>query len=667
MELKLSRKLETKRIISKKPVTTKRFELKSFVLGLLRRPTEASTTSAWNFLIVFALFFIMFGILAWQLVNLQVINGKELLAQSETNQVKVDTIAANRGVVFDRNGVKLVENIASSKLYLSIEPYEDAGNSLNNELLAKTSDTLWGILGESWAKTSKDNTITYSSIMEKVLKVYADSPYFTSILIANDLSNDTIIRIKAASEDLPGVYIDDGSKRSYPFKDAISAVLGYTGEATSDDIKNLSYVNATDIVGRTGLERQYDETLAGEDGKIAWEVDSQGRKVSNNGLVLSEPVSGENLYLTIDMDVQNKLYELLKAGVEETGSAGGAGVIEDVNTGEIIAMVTYPTYDNNLFIGGISVKDYASLINNKSNPLLNRAIGAQEPPGSTFKTIVATGALDTGTITKDTKYTSISNYKFSNGAHFPEYMNHSYGVLNVIDALSVSSNIFFCETIRHWNIDALVPYMQKFGIGQTTGIDLPGEAKGRLPSPANKFLLATTTSPWLDPVWYPEGDSCNSVIGQGITLVTPLQMANWVAAIANEGTLYQPHIAQYFVDENGNKTEIPTVVLQKNIAGKAAFDVVKEGMWSVVNGSRAFIPQLGNLGVEVAAKTGTAEFGALDKNGNYTHTHAWTTGFFPYDNPKYSFTLFLEDGGLSLNATKIAKEMISWMVKAGKI
>ncbi len=668
MDLKFSKQLDvTPKKILKAVSKPKIGDIKKRAKDLFMRTTDSVKASPWNYLLAFFLFFLIFGVLIWQLARLQIVEGEEMLAKSENNQIRLESTAAYRGVIFDRNGVKLVENITSSNLYLSIEPYESVRGKLDESKLGEVSNTLRGILGDSWNKTSKDGSATYSSIMERVQKIYEESPYFTAILIASDLSNDTVIKIKAQFESLPGAYIDDGSKREYPFKDSISAVLGYTGEVTAEDLDVFDYVSATDIVGRSGLERKYDEILAGEDGKVAWEVDSQGRKISDEGLVVSEPVSGQNMYLTIDMDVQKKMYELLAAGVKNVDATGGAGIIEDVNTGEIIAMVTYPSYDNNLFTGGISAKDYAKLVKNTANPLLNRAVGAQIPPGSTFKTIVSVGALDTGAVTRNTKYVSTSSYKFSNGASFQEYMNHSYGTLNLIDALSVSSNVFFCEVIRHWDMNALVPYMEKFGIGKLTGIDIPGEGAGRLPSPANKLLLATTSSPWLDPIWYPEGDSCNSVIGQGITLATPIQMVNWVSAIANEGTLYKPHIAKYFVDENGNKTEVLAEVLQSNIAGKEAFDITKEGMWSVVNGSRAFIPMLGNLGVEVAAKTGTAEFGALNKKGQYEHTHAWTTGFFPYDKPKYAFVLFLEDGGLSLNATKIAKEMISWMVKEGKI
>lgn len=667
MNLRFSKNLETtkKKAVSRKNISGK-VDIKVLAKNIWKSDPGQRSSSSWNYLIVFVLFFGVFAVLLWQLSSLQIAQGDVMLAKSENNQVKIESIPAYRGVMFDRNGVKLVENVSSVNLYIMIDRYLNQGD-LNNELLQKATDTLGGILGNHWKRTSDDQSVEYSSMMERILKIHGESPYFTDILIASDLSNDEVIKIKANAENLLGIYIDDGSKRSYPYKELLSSILGYTGDVTTEDLTKLSYVNSTDVVGRTGLEREYDEQLAGKDGQMAWEVDALGKKISNEGLVLENPVSGKNMYLTLDVSVQNKMYEALQAGVKSAKAVGGAGIIEDVNTGEIVAMVTYPSYDNNLFIGGISVKDYSALLNDSSNPLMNRAVAAQVPPGSTFKTMVATSALDAGAINRYTLYTSSSGYRFSSGALFQEYHGHAYGTLNVVEALMVSSNIYFCEVIRHWDMNALVPYLEKFGIGKVTGIDIPGEMSGRLPSPANKLMLANSTSPWLDPIWYPEGDSCNSVIGQGITLVTPIQMSNWMAAIANKGTLYKPHIAKYFVDENNNKTDVPVEVLQSNIAGSKAFDITREGMWSAVNGGRASIGSLAGLGISVAAKTGTAEFGALNKEGNYEHTHSWVGGFFPYDNPKYSYSIFLEDGGESINAVRVIRDVISWMVKEGKI
>ncbi len=665
MELKFSKKIEkkpSKRIAS--GLNLQDFKVKHALKKAFMSPGGTESASRWSYIFIFILFFGVFAVLLWQLSVLQVKMGAEMLAKSENNQVKIENTQALRGVIFDRDGRQLVENVSSANLYITINGYIREGE-LDGASLQVVSDTLGGILGVNWKKNSDIEGVEYSSILERIINIHEKSPYFTDILIASDLGNDEIIKIKA--ENLQGIYVDDGNKRYYPYKEILSSILGYTGDVTAEDLERYEYVSANDEVGRTGLEREYDEILAGIDGQVAWEVDSLGKKIAEEGLEISEPIAGANIYLTLDIDMQARLYEAVQKGVIDAKATGGAGIIEDVSTGEILAMVSYPSYDNNLFVGGISFSEYSDLIADKANPLMDRAISAQIPAGSTFKTIVATAALDAGAINRYTLYTSRTGYTFSNGAPFQEYHNHSYGTLNVVGALTVSSNIYFCELIRDWDMNALVPYLEKFGIGSLTGIDIPGEMSGRVPSPANKLLLANSTSPWLDPIWYPEGDSCNSVIGQGIGLVTPIQMSNWMAAIANEGILYKPHIAKYFVDEKGIKTENTVEVLENNIAKTSAFDITKEGMWSAVNGSNASISSLSGLGVQVAAKTGTAEFGALNKDGIYEHTHAWVGGFFPYDSPKYSFSIFLEDGGQSLNAVRVMREMVQWMVANGKI
>ena len=215
-------------------------------------------------------------------------------------------------------------------------------------------------------------------------------------------------------------------------------------------------------------------------------------------------------------------------------------------------------------------------------------------------------------------------------------------------------------------MNELVPYLEKFGIGQYTYIDVPGEGSGTLPSPANKIKLANSTNPWLDPIWYPEGDSCNSVIGQGITTVTPIQMVNWISAIANGGTLNTPHVAKRLVSPDGSESDVQSEPLRKNIISSSALKIVREGMWASVNGPRRVVFPLTDAKVEVAGKTGTAEFGKVNSKGIYEHTHAWVTGFFPYDKPKYAFTIFMEDGGESYNAAKLAREFIDWWVGYGK-
>ena len=326
-------------------------------------------------------------------------------------------------------------------------------------------------------------------------------------------------------------------------------------------------------------------------------------------------------------------------------------------------MVSYPSYDANLFIKGMSQMEYEKILNTPGHPFVNKAISAQAPPGSTFKPLVALSALDAHVITPSTVYVSSSNYKFSNGRHFQEYHNHSYGPLTVRDALMVSSNIYFCETIRHWDMDELDKYLERFHMGIPTGIDIPGEMSGRLPSPENKIRLAKTVSPWLDPIWYPEGDACNSVIGQGINLVTPIQLVNWTSMIANEGTLLTPHVVNKIMHADGRVDVVQTKEEDIGNISKKAFKVVKEGMRMSVAGNRRVIIPLTNAKVHVAAKTGTAEFGKLDSHGVYEHTHAWVTGFFPYENPQYAFVVFLEDGGASNNSATVIRSVIDWTVE----
>jgi penicillin-binding protein 2 len=188
---------------------------------------------------------------------------------------------------------------------------------------------------------------------------------------------------------------------------------------------------------------------------------------------------------------------------------------------------------------------------------------------------------------------------------------------------------------------------------------------GRLPSPENKIYLAEHGATWLDPIWYPEGDGCNSVIGQGITLVTPIQMSNWIAAIANGGTLHTPHIVSKSVDEDGEEEDIKYEPLNEDFISQSALENVRKGMWSVVHSDLGSAKMLRDLGEEVAIKTGTAEFGALNEKGEYEHTHAWIAGFYPYEDPKYSFTIFFEDGGLSFDSLPHAKKILSWLINSG--
>jgi penicillin-binding protein 2 len=620
--------------------------------------------SSWNFLYIFLFFFLLFSALFLSLANLQIVQGEQMAERSQRNSIRISSIPAYRGVIFDRNGQKVVENIPAVNVYLNIDVFLDKYMEVDDDKLKKTSELLEEILIEKWRDISEDGT-SYSSIYQKVISIYESDPYFSNILLARDIDNDMAISIKAKGEELEGIVLEDESKRNYLYSEEFSHILGYVGEASVDDIEKYEYVSNNDIVGKLGIEKYYDEILAGKSGELATEVNALGHSITGSSYTISAQESGKSLYMTIDAKVQSKIYEIVEEAVKENGATGAAVVIEDVNNGEILSMISYPGYYNNRFIGGISQKEYNNLLEDERIPLLNRPIAAQVPPGSTFKSLVASAALDSGAINTSTIYTSRRGYTFSSGAPFQEFQNSAYGRLNVIQAIARSSNIYFCETIRHWDIDELVPYLQAFGIGQYTGIDVPGEMPGRLPSPENKIYLAEHGATWLDPIWYPEGDGCNSVIGQGITLVTPIQMANWMAAIANNGTLYKPHVIEKSVDENGNEELFMHELLNQDFISKKALETVRKGMWSVVHSDLGSAKILRDVGEEVAIKTGTAEFGALNEKGVYENTHAWIAGFYPYEDPKYSFVIFFEDGGLSFDSLPHAKTILSWLISSG--
>ncbi|WKZ31405.1 MAG: penicillin-binding transpeptidase domain-containing protein [Candidatus Dojkabacteria bacterium] len=643
---------------------------------------EKIKTSSWNFTYLFIIMIVLFVWLAVALVGLQIVEGGEYSQTSAANSVVLSYKYPNRGVILDRNGEILAENVAANNLYLVLDDYYTK-EGVDKEKVSEAAEQIVAVIGDQWRTQIEDQDTESLAAwlvdqMQKSLDKREEDmtvELLSEVLISEDVDNETTIKLKSLSDTVEGLAVREGSKRNYPGGHEFTHILGYTSIVTAEDLDELDYLDYdefvarngyNDIVGRLGVEKVYDEQLIGERGLIALEIDGYGNVVTDTSHELQPVNSGKNLYLTIDSKAQKKMVEVIDAGVEKYNATGGAGIIQDIKTGELLVLSTFPTYDNNQFIGGISQADYDKLLNDKRLPLLDRPIGAQFPPGSTFKTIAAAAALDAGVIDLDTIYVSRTGYTFSNGAPFQEYRNNSYGSLNIIDAIARSSNIFFCETIRDWSINELVPYYEKFGIGDYTGVDLYGEQPGRLPSPAHKKELANTPGvTWLDEIWYPEGDSCNTVIGQGIGLVTPLQMSNWIAAIANGGTLTTPHVGMKFKDADGSEEMLEFKPIRADFISDEALETTRYAMRQAVAGPKKSISALTDAKVAVAAKTGTAEFGAINSKGQYEHAHGWVTGFFPYDDPKYAFVILLEDGGESFYAAQMAREYIDWMVSEG--
>lgn len=574
--------------------------------------------------LLFVVVLLSFLYLIYAGFSLTVLKGKEYEALSQTNSVGKVPIFGERGMIVDRNGKALVENVKTYDIF--IDPNASKEEACTNLL---------------------------PTYQDKIHAIFASTSKIPTLLIHN-ASKDMVILLKEKKPE--GIELRHSYVRHYLNPLPFAHLLGYTGVASESDLVDNKALIPNQIVGKTGLEYQYDRELQGEIRYETYERDAFGKQLT----ILSDspPATGDLLTLTIDKKFQEKMYSVVKKTVDAKKARGGSGVIVDIHTGEVLVLVSYPTFNPNDFVSGIPYATYKKLLESPQTPLLNRPIGAQEPPGSTFKTIIATAGLETGAISTSTIFVATGVIKLSGGLPFQDYQKHYYGPLTVTDALMVSSNIFFCKTALKLGIDRILPYAEAYGIGKRTGIDLPGEMPGRLPSPENKIWLAKNGATWLDPVWYPEGDTCNSAIGQGIALATPIQMATIAATIANGGTVYQPHIITTISDRNNKVVTKTPVAVAKDIASNATLQTIREGMRLSVAGPRGVISSLKYVPVKVAAKTGTAEFGIKDKYG-YSTTHAWVIGFYPYNDPKYAFALLIEGGGSSSVASFAMRDFLN--------
>ncbi len=568
----------------------------------------------------------------------------------------------NRGVIVDKNGVILAENVPSMNLYIDSEIFQRLEEQERDEVLVLLQEKLNG----KWEDYDQEGNGLYESLKEKYEFLYSDQRWFVQLKLASGLENDMAIELKAIADEYEFLIVDDHNVRNYPYGQLTSHLLGYSSNISAEDIESLDYLsieNQDETVGKLGLERFYDALLRGENGYAIEERNARGELVSDGFRVVDEKIEGANLQLNLDIVAQQKMYEILEKAVQEYEADGASGIIQRIDDGGIEVIANYPSYDNNPFVSGISIGEYAKIRENPNRPLVDRALGAQLPPGSIFKTLTAAVGLQSGVIDSDTTYLSRDGYAFSNDVIFPEINNNSYGNLNVVDALSVSSNIFFCEVMRNGlEIDEFSGYLDKFGIGKTTGIDTFSEASGMLPSRANKESLALNRA-WLDPIWYPEGDSCNTAIGQGITTITPIQAVNWVSTLNNGGKVFEPSLVQASFDgELGDESrELSPTVVNKDFIDQQNLETVIEGMRYAVERERLGIYPLKDTKYGVGAKTGTAEFGRIDpETGYYEQQHGWVVGFFPAQEPKYSFVILLENGKRGLNAAITAKEFLDW-------
>lgn len=575
---------------------------------------------------------IVCAIVSVRLAYLQIIQADVYVSQSEGNRVEVERIMPLRGIITDSSGTPLVKNVSNFELIV-----EGARVHAKND----TIDTVFGDVRDLLSFSDDQ----YAAWLAQSIDARED------IIMQDDIPYADALRLMSRVRDSIHLRIETAYRREYPYGEIFSHVLGYNGRINAEEYAALSSTGYAliDDVGKTGVEKVYESSLRGTPGVRRFEVDNRGRRI---GLISTvDAIPGVQLELGIDTALQQKAYDTLKRVVDENGFPGGSVVAIDPNTGRVRALVSYPSYNNNDFVGGIDVDTYQSYSQDERLPLFHRALSGQFPSGSVFKPIVAAAALETGIASARTTVNSVGGIEVG-GARFPDWRAGGHGITDVYRAIAQSVNTYFYMvgggspdgSFKGLGPYKIAEYAESFGLGKRTGIDLPGEAKGFVPTPEWKEEFKNEP-------WY-LGDTYHFSIGQGDLLVTPIQVATYTAAIANGGTLYSPRLAQAMVNmDTGERTEVPSVVVTEKVVSDSVMRVVRDAMHeTVLSGSARMLL---SLPVSSAGKTGTAQY------DNNTKSHSWFTSFAPYDNPELVLTVMIEAGGAGSGmALPAAKEIL---------
>jgi penicillin-binding protein 2 len=586
---------------------------------------------------------------------LQIINGAELRAFSEQNSIKETKIAAPRGIIYDRNGEILVENLPGFEITIAPQYLTD---------LNGTAETIGKILN-----------IPPAVIVQTVERSRKLNGPFRPVRIKDNLSRNEIFSIELIKSDYSGIDIKENVLRSYPLKANGAQLFGYVGEISKRQlpILNEKYGNQIkfqqgDVIGKAGLEEVLDLYLRGKDGISVQQVDARGREAINETNLLgdlagvSPATPGNNVILTLDKDIQEAAYNAFN-GQDRIG-----GAVMMKTNGEILAWVSGPSYDPNEFSTGISSQIWSKLINDPDRPLRNKVIQDHNSPGSTFKPLMALAALTEKVITPHTIIACPGSFRFGNRAYH-DSSKTGHGNLNVTQAIEASSNVFFYKMGIALGIDRMFKYCNALGIGRKTEVELQGERTGLMPS-------AEWKKQTIGEEWQP-GENLSVAIGQGFVLTTPLQMAVAYNAIGNYGKIVKPFVVKKILSpENKVIKEFEPKVLRDlsdptsdvHIT-KETFDVVREGMRLVVNGEHGTARVSGHLGfVELAGKTGTSQvmsfaadniYALCEHRPKHQRHHGWFIGYAPADNPEVAFGILAEHACHGAQgAAPTAKEMV---------
>lgn len=587
---------------------------------------------------------LLFGIVVTNQYNLQIRLYQDYQTRSEGNRIKVVPIAPNRGLLYDRNGILLAENTPVFSLELIPEQISN---------MQQTLDDLATLI-----------TITEEE-QQSFLKDVRQQRRFNSIALKEQLNDREVAILAANQHRFPGVTIEARLSRNYPFKDLFTHAIGYIGKINTNDLRRLDQQEllpnyaATRQIGKIGLERFYENRLHGTMGYQEIEVNNRGRLIR---VLRSVPaVSGENITLSIDVGLQLTAQQILK-------SQRGAIVAMDPRDGAILAFYSNPSYDPNLFVHGISSRDFNYLNNSPDTPFINRVTQGVYPPASTIKPHLALLGLETNTITPTTRIWDPGYYQLPNNEHrFRDWRRWGHGWVNVYNAIIESCDTFFYDMGVKLGIDRISDYMTKMGFGQRTGIDVLEESAANMPS--RGWKQARFNQPW-----YP-GDTVPLSIGQSYWTITPLQLAVTTAVILNKGNKPTPHLAREFTGPEKNEAVLPGLAPVIEMVNERNWDVIMDTMHQTVSTAKgtAYNAFRGAT-YQSAGKTGTAQIVAIAQDAKYDadslderhRDNAMYIGYAPYDTPTIVIAIALENaGGGGSNAAPMARQLLDYYFAAG--
>ncbi|MGA6828194.1 penicillin-binding protein 2 [Nitrospira sp. NS4] len=571
------------------------------------------------------------GLLGLRLWHLQIREGPYYRDLSENNRTRSVLLEPARGLIYDRHGVLLANNVPSFSLYVTLEDVKD-----REGLVQKLSE----LLGLDSAVIRKKLAGRGSKMLPRKIK--------------DRLTLRDATLIESHRLDLPGVMIQVESQRNYPGGMAASHLIGYVGEVSPEQLEKPEFadLHQGSIVGQYGVEKSFDRHVRGQAGQKSVEVDALGHE--KRTVQVDKPQSGNDLYLTIDIRLQKVAEDLL-------GEESGAIVALDPTSGDILAMASRPGFDPNVLSRELTPKQWVEIVQNEGRPLNNRASQGQYPPGSTFKVPMAVAALESNTMSPSSSVLCTGGYQFGKRV-YRDWKAGGHGYVDLHKALVHSCDVYFYTIGQRMGIDTMAEYAKEFGLGHETGIELPSERVGIVPSTAWKMKAKKEA-------WLP-GETISAAIGQGYVTVTPLQMASMIGTVANDGVSYRPRLVQAIMDRmTGNLQEMPAVPRGKVHAKPETFRLVKEALADVVTEGTA--TRAKSSIVAIAGKTGTAQTTALAKEKKAEkdipkkfRDHAWFVAFAPVESPKIAVAVLAEHMGHGGSAAApLAKEVIETYMK----